>query len=85
MYDIRVTMSNKRSHGFLEDKEKELQESKFKPESLKRRLKAEIESLEEKAKEYEKQVGEAKNMLDKVLPKEAQDYGAPPEWLKPKE
>ena len=69
----------------LKGKEKELQEAKFKPDSLKRRLKVEKDALEERVKEWEKQVGEAKNMLDKVLPKEAQDYGADPEWLKPKE
>ncbi len=63
-------------------KEKELEESKFKPDSLKRRLKADIKVLEDKAKEWEKQVEEARNMLDRVLPKEAEDYRADPRWLK---
>ncbi len=62
-------------------KEKELEASKFKPDSLKRKLKAEMKALEEKTKDWEKQVEEAKNMLEKVLPKEAQDYRANPEWL----
>jgi len=66
-------------------KEKELDESKFKPNSFKRKLKAEIKVLEDKLKEWEKQRGEAKNMVEKVLPKEAADYKADPEWLKMKE
>jgi hypothetical protein len=63
-------------------KEKELEESKFKPDSLKRRLKADIKVLEDKAKEWEKQVEEARNMVEKVLPKQAEEYGADPSWLK---
>jgi peptidoglycan hydrolase CwlO-like protein len=63
-------------------KENELETAKFKPESLKRKLKAEMKVLEEKVKDCEKRVGEAKNMLEKVLPKEAEDYRANPEWLK---
>jgi hypothetical protein len=66
----------------LKAKEKELEESKFKPDSLKRRLKAEIKVLEEKVEEWKKQVEEARNMLDKVLPKEAEDYRADPSWVK---
>jgi len=69
----------------IRGKAKELDEAKFKPDSLKRKLIAEKKSLEEKAKDWEKQVEEAKNMLGKVLPKEAQDFGADREWLKPKE
>jgi hypothetical protein len=64
-------------------KEQEIETSKFKPDSLKRKLKAESKSLEEKAKDLEKQVEEAKNMIEKVLPKQAQEDGANPEWLKP--
>jgi seryl-tRNA synthetase len=65
--------------------EKELEASKFKPDSLKRKLKAEMKALEEKTKDWEKQVEQAKNMLENILPKEAQDYRANPEWLKPEE
>ncbi len=63
-------------------KENELEASKFKPDSLKRKLKAEIKVLEEKAKDLEKQMEEVKNMLENVLPKQARDYQADPEWLK---
>jgi hypothetical protein len=66
-------------------KEKELEESKFKPDSFKRKLKADIKALEEKSKEWEQKRDEAKNMLEKVLPKQAYDYRADPDWLKPKE
>lgn len=63
-------------------KEKELEESKFKPDSLKRKLKSEIKILEEKAKDWEKQMNDAKNMIENVLPNQARDYRANPEWLK---
>jgi hypothetical protein len=63
-------------------KENELESSKFKPDSFKRKLKAEIKDLEEKTKDWEKQMDEAKNMLENILPKQAQDYQANPEWLK---
>jgi len=63
-------------------KEQELETSKFKPDAVKRKLKAEIKVLEEKTKGWEKQMDEAKNMLKNVLPKQAQDYQADPEWLK---
>ena len=63
-------------------KEQELEESKFKPDSLKKKLKSEIRILEEKAKDWEKQMNEAKNMIENVLPNQARDYRANPEWLK---
>ena len=63
-------------------KEKELEESKFKPKSLQRKLMAEMKLLEDRMKEWEKQKEEAKNMLEKVLPKEAEDYHANPDWIK---
>jgi hypothetical protein len=63
-------------------KEKELETSKFKPDSVKRKLKAEIKALEEKAKDWEKQMEEAKNMLENVLPQQARDNRANPDWLK---
>lgn len=66
-------------------KEKELEDSKFKPESLKRRLKAEINELEEKTKGWEKEVKEATDMVQKVLPSQAEEDRADPNWLKPKE
>jgi hypothetical protein len=69
----------------LKQKEKELADAKFKPDSLKRRLKAEIKGLEEKLRERERERDEAKNMVEKVLPKQAADDRADPAWLKPKE
>lgn len=66
-------------------KEKELADAKFKPDSLKRKLKAEIKELENKLKDREKERDEAKNMVEKALPKQAADDGADPAWLKPKE
>jgi peptidoglycan hydrolase CwlO-like protein len=63
-------------------KENDLESSKFKPDSVKRKLKTEIKDLEEKTKDWEKQMDEAKNMLENILPKQAQDYQANPEWLK---
>lgn len=69
----------------LRQKEKELNEAKFKPDSLKRNLKAEIKGLEEKLKEREKERDEVKNMVERVLPREALEDRADPAWLKPKE
>ncbi|MDI7259950.1 MAG: DUF4124 domain-containing protein [Thermodesulfobacteriota bacterium] len=69
----------------LRAKEKELEDSKFKPDSLKRRLKAEIKELEGKVKEREREKDEAGNMVEKILPKQAEDNRADPAWLKPKE
>jgi len=71
-----------KTYSEWKSKEQELETSKFKPDSLKRKLKAEAQALEEKTKDWEKQVDEAKNMLENVLPKQAQDYQANPEWLK---
>ncbi len=73
------------AYSALKTKEKELEEAKFKPDSLKRKLKAEIKELEEKLKEREKERNEAVNMVEKVLPKQAEDDRADPAWLKPKE
>ena len=66
----------------LKAKEKELQQSIYKPDSFKRRLQAEIKVLEEKANEQKTQVDEAKNMLEKVLPKQAEEYRADPSWVR---
>ena len=73
------------AHSDLKMKEKELEESKFKPDSIKRKLKTEIKALEERVKDWGKQKEETKNMLENTLPKQAEDYGADPAWLKPKE
>jgi hypothetical protein len=69
------------AYGEWKSKEQELEASQFKPDSLKRKLKAETKILEEKVKDWEKQVEEARNMLENVLPKQARDYRANPEWL----
>jgi chromosome segregation ATPase len=74
-----------KTHQAWKAKEKELEDSKFKPNSLKRRLGAEIKELEEKAKTWEKEVKEATNMIQKVLPSQAEEDRADPNWLKPKE
>ncbi len=62
-------------------KEQELESSKFKPDSLKRKLKLELNALEEKVRGCENQVEEAKNMVENVLPEQARKYGANPDWL----
>jgi len=66
----------------LKAKEKELQQSIYKPDSFKRRLQAEIKVLEEKANDQKNQVDEAKNMLDKVLPRQAEEHRADPSWVR---
>jgi len=66
----------------LKAKEKELEQSIYKPDSFKRRLQAEIKGLEENANSWKRQVDEAKNMLEKVLPKQAEEYRADPSWVK---
>jgi seryl-tRNA synthetase len=70
------------AYGERKAKEQELETSKFKPDSFKRKLKAEIKALEEKVKDWEKQMKEAGNMIENVLPKQAQDDRANPDWLK---
>jgi hypothetical protein len=66
----------------LKAKEKELEQSIYKPDSFKRRLQAEIRVLEQNANEQKKQVDEAKNMLEKVLPRQAEEYRADPNWVR---
>jgi hypothetical protein len=66
----------------LKAKEKELEDAKFKPKSFQRKLQDEKKVLEDKMNEQKKQVDEAKNMLEKVLPKQAEEYRADPSWLK---
>lgn len=65
-----------------EAKKQELETSKFRSDFIKRKLKAEIIAREEKVKDCEKRMEEARNMLENVLPKQAQDDGANPDWLK---
>ena len=74
-----------KTHQAWKAKEKELEDSKFKPNSLKQKIRGEIKDLEEKTKASEKEVIEARNMLEKVLPREAEEDRADPDWLKPKE
>ena len=69
----------------LKAKEQQREDSKFKPHSQRKRLGREEKDLEEKAKEREKELEEVKEMVEKTLPKQAEDYHADPEWLKPKE
>lgn len=82
---IEAQKNYETSYSAWKAKERELEKSTFKPDSLKRRLKAEIKTLEEKTKEWERKVEEAKTMLEKVLPKQAEEYKADPNWLKLKE
>ncbi len=70
------------AHAAWKAKEKELEESKFKPKSLQRKLKSEMKALEEKVNDWKKQREQAKNMLEKGLPKEAEELNADPDWIK---
>jgi len=72
------------ANAAVKAKEKELQESIFKPDSYKRKLEAERKVLAEKTGEWGKQVEEAKAMLEQGLPKQAEEYLADPNWLKDK-
>lgn len=71
-----------KAYAEWKSKEQELESSKFKPDSLKRKLKVEAKALEEKAKDWENRVEEAKNMLENVLPRQAREYRANPDWLR---
>jgi len=66
----------------LKAKDKELEEAKFKPKSFQRKIQDEIKVLEEKANAQRNQVDEAKNMLEKVLPRQAEEYRADPNWVR---
>lgn len=70
------------AHAAWKAKEKELEESKFKSKSIQRKLKSETKALEEKANDWKKQMEQAKNMLEKGLPKEAEEFKADPDWIK---
>jgi hypothetical protein len=73
------------AYADFKKKEKELEESKLKPKSFQRKLKSEMKALEEKVNDWKKQREEAKNMLEKVLPKEAEEFNADPDWVKIKD
>jgi hypothetical protein len=45
-------------------------------------LKAEQKTLQEKVDASKKQVEDARNMLERGLPKQAEEYRADPNWLK---
>ena len=66
----------------LKAKDKELEDAKFKPRSFQRKLQDEIKVLEEKVNAQKNQVDEAKNMLEKVLPRQAEEYRADPSWVR---
>lgn len=66
----------------LKAKDKELEDAKFKPKSFQRKLQDELKVLEEKANAQKTQVDEAKNMLENVLPKQAEEYRADPSWVR---
>jgi len=70
------------AHSEWKVKKQELETSKFRSDSFKRKLKAEAIALEEKVKDWEKKMEEARNMLENILPKQAQDDRANPDWLK---
>ena len=66
----------------LKAKEKELEDAKLKPKSFQRKLQDEIKIFEQKVNEQKRQVDEAKNMLEKGLPKQAEEYRADPSWVR---
>jgi hypothetical protein len=70
------------ANAAVKEKEQELEQAKFKPDSLKRKLRGELKGLQDKASEYAKQVDEARNMLDRGLAKQAEEYLADPNWVK---
>ena len=83
-WDEKLTLAQKNydtTHDAWKAKEKELADSVYKADYIKRRLKLEIQDLEGKTKEWERKRDEARNMLEKVLPKEAENYKVDPEWL----
>jgi hypothetical protein len=66
----------------LKNKEKELDQAKSKSDFLKRKLAAEQTALKEKVAGFKKQMDDAKDMLERGLPKQAEEYQADPNWLK---
>ncbi len=70
------------AHSEWKAKKQESDASKFRSDSFKRKLKAETIALEQKVRDWEKKMEEASHMLENVLPKQAQDDQANPDWLK---
>jgi len=70
------------ANAAVQAKQKEIDDSKFKPDSYVRKLEAEKKVLQDKANESAKQVDEAKNMLETGLARQAEEYLADPAWLK---
>jgi hypothetical protein len=66
----------------LKAKDKELEDAKFKPKSFQRKLQDEVKVLEQKVDEQKRQVDEAKNMLEKGLLKQAEEFRADPSWVR---
>jgi hypothetical protein len=70
------------ANAAVQAKQKEIDDSKFKPDSYVRKLEADKKVLQDKANESVKQVDEAKNMLETGLVRQAEEYLADPGWLK---
>ncbi len=70
------------ANAAVQAKQKEIDDSKFKPNSYLRKLEAEKKVLQDKVNETAKQVDEAKNMLNTGLPRQAEEYSADPAWVK---
>jgi hypothetical protein len=63
-------------------KEKEIRESVFKSHSQKKKLDLELRELQDKANDLAKPLEEARTVVEKTLPKQAEEYLADPNWLK---
>ena len=70
------------ANAAVKEKQQELEQAKFKPNSFQRKLRGELKDLQDKASEYAKQVDEASNMLDRGLAKQAEEYLADPNWVR---
>jgi chromosome segregation ATPase len=79
---IKAQKDYEAAQAALKAKDKELEDAKFKPKSFQRKLQDELKVLEQKVNEQKNQVDEAKNMLEKVLPKQAEEYRADPSWVR---
>jgi hypothetical protein len=79
---IKAQKDYEAAQAALKTKEKELEEARFKPKSFQRKLQDEVKVLEQKANEQKKQVDEAKNMLERVLPRQAEEHRADPSWVR---
>ncbi len=79
---IKAQKDYEAAQAALKAKDKELEDAKFKPKSFQRKLQDEVKVLEEKVNAQKNQVDEAKNMLEKDLPKQAEEYQADPSWVR---